>query len=421
MATKRRGRTGNNEGSIRQRPDGTWEGRVSLGYDSEGKPKRQSFYGKTRQEVAEKMNETLHQLHIGSFIEPNKVMLGEWLDTWLATYKKMGTKGIRPTTYVSYEYIIRAHIKPTLGWIPLKQLQTQALQKFFNSMRESGRQKMQGSYSDKPGLSRRTVEYTRTIIKAALSQAVEEGLLIRNVAAATKLPPDTEKKEVVPFTRGEAEQFLSTARGNRMFASYYMDIFTGTRRGETLGLKWDDIDWKAPNFEIKRELVAIKDETTGKYFLDFQLPKTAKSQRTIPMTEDMVKVLKSHKARQNEEKLFFGQSYHDENLVFCSEDGKRLWPRNFNRQYTSLLKQAGIEHKKPHTMRHTCASLLLEAGEELKNVQELLGHSKMSTTGDIYAHVLEKTKKKALDKLNGMINVDLSEIPVRHPRKVAGK
>ncbi len=237
------------------------------------------------------------------------------------------------------------HIKPNLGQIPLKQLQTHELQRFFTSMLDDGRQKRLPEQPERPmkqGLSRRTVEYTRTIIKAALKQAVEEGLLFRNVAEATKLPPGEDKKEVVPFTAEEASCFLNTAAGNRMFAAYYMDIFTGIRRGETLGLMWDDIDFKAGRFEIKRELVSIKDETTGKYILDFQLPKTVKSRRTIPMTDDIVKVLKSHKAQQDEEQHFFGKSYHDENLVFCSEDGRRIWPRNFNRQYTSLLKSSGL-------------------------------------------------------------------------------
>ncbi len=332
----------------------------------------------------------------------------------------MGTKGIRPKTYVSYEYIIRVHIKPCLGQVLLRQLQTHELQKFFNGMLESGRQKQ--DENEEPGLSRATVEKTRTLIKASLNQAVEDGLLIRNAAKATKLPPDTEKKEVVPFTREEAGKFLSSIRSHRMFAAYYLDIFTGIRQGETLGLMWDDIDFEAGNFEIKRELSEFKDEKTGKYTLDFQPPKTPKSRRTIPMTDDIVKVLKSHKAAQNEEKLFFGKAYRNEDLVFCSEDGRRIWPCCFRQQYTSMLKSAGIAHKKPHTMRHTCASLLLEAGEELKNVQELLGHATLAMTADIYSHVLEKSKKKALDKLNGMIEVDLTEqLPVKWRRKAAGK
>jgi integrase len=415
---KRRGRRGNNEGMIRDRADGRKEARVTIGYDPEtGKPKFQSFYGATRAEVAEKMTKAMYELNIGARLDVNKVTLSGWLDRWLVDYMKLS---LRPTAYQVYETNLRLHVKPHVGHITLKALQASDLQRLFNNLLKDGRAATEWDKDAHPGLALETVQKIRTIVKSALKQAVDSDLIIKNPATATKLPP-MERKEVVPFTREEAEQFLSAARGNRIFAGYYLDIFAGLRRGEMLGLMWDDIDFQAGNFEIKRELVSFKDEKTGKYILDFQPPKTPKSRRTIPMTEDMVKVLKSHRAQQNEEKLFFGAAYINENLVFCSEDGKRIWPRNFNRQYTSLMKSAGIAYKKPHTMRHTCASLLLEAGEELKNVQELLGHSRIAVTADIYAHVLEKSKKKALNRLNGLIKVDLTEQPVKRLQKAAGK
>jgi integrase len=166
-------------------------------------------------------------------------------------------------------------------------------------------------------------------------------------------------------------------------------------------------DFKAGRFEVKRNLVSIKDETTGKYYLDFGPPKTPKSERIIPMTPAIAKVLKAHKARQNEEKLFFGAAYHDENLVFCTEEGHRIWPRNFNRIYDNLLERAGIEHKKLHTTRHTFATMLIEDGEDMRNVQEMLGHAKMSTTADIYSHVIERTKKKVIDRMAGLLDIQV--------------
>lgn len=402
------------EGTLRKRSDGRWEGRIITGYDKKGKPVTRYFYGKKQKDVTAKMDEVKAELCMGKYIEPNKITLGEWLDIWLNTYKK----GARPTTRGTYEYIIRVHLKPTLGGELLRQLQPHQLQKFFNELLENGRvQKEKPTAAEKkkrkkeqpPGLSRATVEKIRTTVKAALSQAVEDGLLLKNPAKSTKLPEETEKKEVVPFTSEEAEKFLNSIKGHRQFAAYYIDLFAGLRRGETLGLMWDDIDFEGKTLKIVRELVSVKDEKTKKYCLIFQPPKTPKSQRTIPMTGDMIKVLKAHKAKQNEERLFFGAAYHNENLVFCSEDGKRIWPRHFNRQYTILLKKAGIPHKKPHTMRHTCASLLLDAGEELKVVQEILGHSRIGTTADIYSHLTEKSIEKSLDKMSTMIKVDLPE------------
>jgi integrase len=349
-------RRGNHEGNVYQRKDkagkpipGAWEGKVSIGFDpATGSPRRQSFNGKTREEVSKKITEALHEQNIGAFIDPTKITLREWLDRWLIDYMKLS---LRPTAYQVYETNLRLHVKPYVGRIALKALQASDLQRLFNNLLKDGRAAAEWDKDVNPGLSLETVSKIRTIVKSALKQAVDSDLILKNPATATRLPL-MEKKEVVPFTREEAEQFLSTARGNRMFAAYYLALFTGLRRGEFLGLMWSDIDFNAGNFEVKRELVTIKDSDTVKYFLDFQPPKTPKSRRTIPMTADLVKVLKSHRARQAEEKLFFGAAYHDENLVFCSEDGHRIWPRNFNRQYTILLKSAGIAYKKPHTMRH---------------------------------------------------------------------
>jgi site-specific recombinase XerD len=170
---------------------------------------------------------------------------------------------------------------------------------------------------------------------------------------------------------------------------------------------WSDIDFETGKFEIKRNLVCIKDDTTGKQYLDFQPPKTPKSRRTIPMTDDIIKVLNAHTEKQDKEKFFFREKYQDENLVFCSEDGRRIWPRNFERQYTNLLKRAGIEHKKLHTTRHTFASMMIEDGEDIRTVQEILGHATLAMTSDIYSHVIEKTKKKAINRMNGLLNVPI--------------
>ncbi|NPV29477.1 MAG: site-specific integrase [Firmicutes bacterium] len=270
---------------------------------------------------------------------------------------------------------------------------------------KEGRKAQYKKETQQTSLSRRTVELTRTIIKAALTQAVKEQLIARNPADATELPPADEEKEVIPFTQEEALKFLNSIKGKRLFAAYYLCLATGLRRGELLGLKWEDIDFRSGNFEIKRNLVEVKNET-GKYVLEFQKPKTRKSQRTIPMTEDIIKVLKAHKVKQNEEKLFFGKGYQDNGLVFCSEDGRPLWPRNFHRQYSNLLKAAGIPHKKPHAMRHTFVSLLLEQGEDLKNIQELVGHASIVVTANVYGKIAEKTKKKAVEKMSQILKIE---------------
>ncbi|HHW61273.1 MAG TPA: site-specific integrase [Syntrophomonadaceae bacterium] len=395
---KKRTRRDNHDGTIRKRKDGRWEARLLTGYDAEtGKPKLQCFYGKTRKEAKEKLDTARAKMHLGVYIEPHNSTLGEWLDAWLERYMKVK---LRPTTYESYEMLIRLYIKPHLGNIPLKKLQANDIQACFIYLLEEGGK-------DGTGLSRRTVQYTRTVLKAALSQAVREELINKNPVDVTTLPPG-EQKEVETFTREEVNHFLEVAHKERLYAAFLLAAATGLRRGEILGLHWDDVelDEAEPYLTINRTLVEVRDPETKTVTIEYQDPKTPKSRRTIPIIPMVAAELKSHRVRQAEEKLFFGKHYHDEDLIFCTEDGKKLWPSNFNRKYYKILSEADLKHRKLHALRHTFVSLLAEAGEDMKTIQELLGHAKLSTTADIYTHIFEKTKRKAVNNLEGVLKVD---------------
>lgn len=395
---KKQTRRDNNDGTIRQRKDGRWEARLLIGYDDRGKPKQQYFYGKSRSEAKEKLDQARAKIHFGVYIEPHKTTLGEWLDAWLERYMKVK---LRPTTYASYEMLIRLYLKPQLGSIPLRKLQANDLQACFIYMLEKGGK-------GGTGLSRRTVEYARTVVKAALSQAVREELINRNPADATSLPPK-EKKEVLAFTREEVNSFLQAARNDRLYTAYLLAVATGLRRGELLALRWEDISLDDPEnayLTVNRGLVEVRHPETNKVTLEFQKPKTNKSQRVIPLIAQIVKDLKAHKAKQAEEKLFFGDKYMNNGLVFCTEDGRTLWPSNFNERYSKVLKAAGIEHKKLHALRHTFVSLLAESGEDMKTIQELAGHSSIAVTADIYTHVFERTKRKAVNHLEDILNIN---------------
>ncbi|MGB4504765.1 MAG: tyrosine-type recombinase/integrase [Syntrophaceticus sp.] len=337
-------------------------------------------------------------LALGVQVDENST-LSDWLDTWLDVYKK---DNLRPSTYNSYKMVIRVYLKPRLGRIPIKDLQTHQIQQVLNWLYKEGRQVKKGE--PPAGLSRRTVELTRTVIKAALDKAVEDNLILKNPAKGTTLPKEKRKK-VKPFTREDALRFLESVKDDRLYAIYYLMFSTGLRRGETLGLKWRDIDFKESKMHIERSLVEYYDEETGKVVKEFQAPKTSESERTIPLTPAAVAVLKTHKAKQAKEKLFFGKAYHDEDLVFATEDGKQIWPTSFNDQYRKRLKNAGIDYKKPHTMRHTFCTSLLEEGEDLKVVQELAGHADISTTANIYTHVVDRMKERAVEKLGSILEV----------------
>lgn len=375
---------GHGEGTIYKRPDGLWVAQVTVGYDPKtGKPKRKSFYGKTRKEVADKIAQALQEISQGGYIEPSKTTLGEWLDKWLVEYKK---GQIKPTTYESYEVIINTHIKPVLGNIPLAKLQPHMLQAFYNDKLESG-------------LSTRRVHYCHTIIHQALKQAVKEGLLPRNPAEATS-PPAIKNKQMRPLSEDELLKFLDVAKDDRLYAAYVVAATTGLRRGELLGLCWDCVDLEQGIIVVKRQLVPLK----KKGLILEETTKTKSGKRTVVLPEDTIRELKVHRKRQVQEKLLLGEAYQDHNLVFCTEKGTPLDPRNFTRHFKRLLKKAGLPTDiRLHDLRHTYATLLLKRGVPAKIVQELLGHSTITITLDLYSHVTLEMQKLAAESLNGLL------------------
>jgi len=390
MAKKR----ANGEGTIFQRPNGTWAAQITVGRDpATGKLKRLTFSGKTRKEVQEKLTAALAQMQQGIFVEPNKTTVGEWLDIWLNEYKK--PPKVRPTTWQNYETVIRCHIKPAIGHIPLRQLQPSHLQRLYNEKFDNGRVDGQG------GLSSRTVRIIHTVMHASLKQAMKEGLVARNVAEATTLPK-REKKEPRVLTLEEQRRFFEVLSQDRLGAAFLLDLATGLRRGELLALRWQDVDLKEGIIKVSRELVRVRDpENPGKTKLIYQPPKSEKGKRSIPLPEWAIAALKAHKVRQNQERLALGEAYQDNGLVFCTELGTPIEPRNFNRKFYELRKKAGLpENINLHALRHTYATRLLEVGEHPKVVQELLGHSQISVTLDTYSHVLPELKKAAAAKLN---------------------
>lgn len=326
MAKKR----GNNEGSIGRRKDGLWQASIIIGRDPlTGKLKRAFFYAKTHKEAADKLTKALRDKAQGTFVAPHKLTLGEWLDTWLHEYKK---PSVRPLTFDSYEALVRCHIKPTLGHIPLQDLRPEHLQRLYNDKR-------------KAGLSPRTVRYIHAVIHGALEQAMKSQLLVRNVSEATILPSDV-KREMHPLSLDQVRQLLTTIGQDRLFPAIWLELGTGLRRGELLALRWPDVDLEMGLLQVKQSLERVRNhEATGddqKTRLLLQEPKTALSRRTIPIPEDIVEELKRHKARQAQEKLLLGHAYQDHGLVFSLPDGKPLEPRNFTRHFDWMLKQAGL-------------------------------------------------------------------------------
>lgn len=388
----------NGEGTICKRNDGRWMGQLVLDGE-DGKYKRKTVYGKTQKEVKEKMEQIKADCRQGKVIETSDMTLEQWMEIWIKDYKP----DLKITTRENYECYIDIYIKGSeLGKIPLNKLKTSHLQRFYN-------EKLTGkSKGKKEGLSPTTVRYLNIIIKSAIKQAVNNRMINENVCNAVVLPKK-KKVEIVPFTQDDITKFLKEAQKDRLYALYLLEMMTGLRRGEILGLKWENIDFEDKRIEVVNNLCKVNNTEEGadtKYKLVLMETKTETSHRVIPMNDSMIEELKAHKIRQEEEKKQFAECYHDLGMVFCKQDGNYIYPREFLTQYQRLLKRAGLEKKRFHDLRHTVASFLINANENPKVIQQLLGHSNISTTLDIYAHVMGDTMNKSVDKLYEQLRLD---------------
>ncbi|MBI4853561.1 MAG: site-specific integrase [Acidobacteria bacterium] len=387
------GKRGQNEGSIYKRADGRWAGAISLGY-KDGKQKRKTFYGDTRKEVQEQVTSALRDIQKGLPPVTESQTLGEFLDFWL---EKSVKPSLRPATYSSYQILVKTHIKPTLEQIKLIKLSPQHLQTLMQEKLSAG-------------LSTRTVQYLRAILRRALNQAIKWGLVSRNVAGLVD-PPRSEKKEIKPWTLEQSKKFLEVCAGHRLEALFVLTLSLGLRRGEVLGLRWEEVDFQKKSLKVKLGLQRID----GKLILGEV--KTKKSARTLPLPDSLVSLLKSHRAKQLEEKLAIGSKWKESNLVFTTSIGTPIEPRNLKRSFDKILEDANkkldechkLPHQRIHDLRHTCATLLLAQGVPPRTIMEILGHSVISTTLDVYAHVLPEMNRDAINTLEFILGNQLDK------------
>lgn len=375
------GKRGNGEGSIYPVRDRS--GRVK-GYrgayfvhTAEG-PKRRYVSGKTRKDVSEKLAKALSQRADGLLFDAGAMTVGEYLERWLEDVE--GT--VRRSTFERYGYAVRPHIKPALGKMKLKDLTPAHLRWFYRERLDSG-------------LSAATVHKLHVVLHKALSQAVSDGLIPRNVASGMKLPK-VHREEINPLTEEEARRLLEAARGDRLEALYVLALSTGMRMGELLALKWEDVDLERGLLHVRCTLT----QANGSFILGET--KTKKSRRTIRLTSGAASALRAHLSRQLEEMERMGALYEPGGLVFATEVGTIISPSNLrNRSFARLLKRAGLANRgvRFHDLRHTCATLLLSKDVNPKIVSEMLGHSSISITLDIYSHLLPDMQEKAAKAL----------------------
>lgn len=377
---------GNGEGSVCRRPDGRWQGSITIGRDDRGRLIRKYFYGKTRKETSEKLNRAIEELRDNRFInKSDNPTVEQWCHEWLWSYKR---NSVKQKTFDQYETILRTHIIPDIGDIRLADLKTMHIQRVINKMYDSG-------------LSHRTIEVMKIVMHAALKQAQRNKLVGENVCENVVLPRK-QPKRIRVLNEDEQTKLIAALKDNYIGRGLLFALYTGMRRGEVLALKWSDYDKNEKTISITKALSRVRtyNKDGNKTMLTVTTPKTDTSIRTVPLIDKAVELLAEHKRRQERYMELVGDYYTDNDLIFSSSRGDYLDPGNFNRKLNKTVKKIGIPRISPHVLRHSFATRGLEAEVSLKAMQELLGHSSITVTGDIYTHILKEQKRKEISKLN---------------------
>lgn len=376
MSNKR----GQHEGNIYRRADGRWEARLRVGY-RDGKRARKSVFGRTRAEAVAKLRALIARLEQGTLEAPARLTVGQFLSQWL---EESARPKLRPRTFETYAQVIRSHVEPGLGRLPLVKLTPQHVQTWLNERQKSG-------------LSPRTCQHARAILRAALARAVKWGYVTRNVAALVDAPRVT-KAEIRPLLPDQARTLLTAAREHRHGALVTVALALGLRQGEALGLRWEDVDLEAGLLTVRH---ALQFPTGGGWVL--VEPKSDRSRRVITLPEIVVVALRAHRLRQREQRLLAGSSWREHGFVFTSRVGTPLDPWGVIRAFKRLLKDAGLPNIRFHDLRHTAATFLLAQGVDPRTIMETLGHSQISLTLNTYSHVLPSLQRDAAEKMNRLL------------------
>lgn len=387
MATKNALRRGNNEGTVRQRSDGRWEALYIAGYQSDGKAIRRSIYGKSKKEVTTKLREVIQQIERDEYIAPQKITIAEWLTEWWNVYCLPSKKH---STCTGYESSINLHLLPYLGNRPLQGLRPEHVQAAINALVKDGK-------------APSTVRKAYTLLHAALDQAVINRMLLHNPSDHTILPK-LEQKQIRFFTLDEQKRFVDALPDSTAGRALYFILGTGIRAAELTGLRWSDIQGKqftvAQTIRRNRDFDSDGEQRTS---LQTSTPKTRAGRRTIPLSPKMLDLLAIQRKRQLEAKLKAGEGWNSNNLVFCSEIGTPYEGRNLTRVLHRTLRKAGIEQLGVHALRHTFATRAVESGMDMRTLSEILGHTKVSLTLQLYAHSTDETKRNAMEMMDAFL------------------
>jgi len=380
-------------GSIRQRADGTWEARYTVGRDpGTGKQIRKSVYGTTQKEARQKLSQAIAALDIGTYFEPSKITLGQWMETWLADY----TSDKKYLTVKHYTAQVNTHIKPALGAVKLSALSAPQIQKFYNGMLNDAAHP----------LAPKSVRNIHGILTKALSTAVRVGYLRINPAAMVTLPR-VERKEIKPLTDVQVKALLAAADGDEFGSLFKVVVFTGLREAEAVGLTWDCVDFTTGTVKVCKQLQKRPQAAGGFVYAPLKNDKA----RTITPAPFVMDILKARQQEQAAQRLRAGERWEgwqsekerQTSLVFTNELGRHLHPQTVYNHFKKLAAEVGAPDACVHDLRHTFAVLSLQNGDDVKTVQGNLGHATAAFTLDVYGHVSERMKADSAARMQCFI------------------
>jgi integrase len=363
-----------------------WYVVVEIGRDSNGR-RRQKWHGsyRTRREAEQARAEIVGELHRGMYVAPTNVTLAGWvIDTWLDLVRAQ----LKASTWDSYRRNLDLHVLPAIGHLPLRDITSQVLNKLYARLLADGKRNAPG------GLSAKTVRYVHTTLHKVLADAVDADLIARNPADRAK-PPRPERiaaKELNCWHAGELKTFLDHVRETRWYAAWHLAAMTGMRRGEVLGLRWSDLHLERACISIRHTIVSVG------YAVQESTPKTHQA-RVVDLDPETLEQLRAHRARQEAERAEWGAGYKDHGLVFCRENGTPIHPDSFSQRFELEVRHSGLRRIRIHDLRHTHATIALQAGVPVKVISERLGHESPAFTMKQYAHVLPGMQAEAAARI----------------------
>ncbi|MFD3570255.1 tyrosine-type recombinase/integrase [Streptomyces sp. NPDC058667] len=377
MATQRK-RNPNGAGTITQRKDGRYQAAVYV-LQPDGTRARKFAYGKTWAECDAKRRALLDKVDNGIPVPTRSMKLSEWLPYWLDNIVKPHRK---KTTAAKYEVHVRLYLVPLIGSKRLESLSVADVRRFLVQVVKK--------------TSAATAKESHRVLRTALTAACREELVTRNVATLVE-PPSVTARELSPWSLDETLDFLAASRKDPLYAAFVLAIALGFRRGEVVGLRWENVDLDKREIRVRTQ----RQRVAGEVYEDD--PKGRRRKQTLPLPAICIAPLRWQRLKQGAARERAGEKWTETGYVFTTRTGQPIEPRNLYRSFTRVAKNAGLRVIRLHDARHGTATLLTAAGVPPRVVMEILGHSQIAVTMNVYTHVVQDTQREAVSHMDRLL------------------